>query len=83
MKPEFYSIYIFREPYTKMNTIPRVKAVRSSWWTGGIIGLFLGLILRKYDRLAGMFAGVTNGIVFGWLIGSSKKVFPLSPSSNY
>jgi len=52
-----------------MSTIRRVKAVKTSWWIGGIIGLLLGLFIDQYDRLAGMFAGATNGIVFGLLIG--------------
>lgn len=52
-----------------MNAIKQVKITRYSWWIGGVIGFFIGLLIGKYDRLGGIIAGATNGIVFGWLIG--------------
>jgi len=49
-----------------------LKIAQYSWWIGGILGLFIGLAkadgrINGYGMMA--FAGVTNGIVWGWLLG--------------
>jgi hypothetical protein len=68
-----------------MNAIKQVKATRSSWWVGGVLGFILGLIFGKDDPVGGILAGLINGVFFGWLIGliidrtKYKQIIPNNP----
>lgn len=48
------------------------KVANYSWWIGGIIGLLIGIIIASNSRMeitTGIYVGVSNGIVWGFLIG--------------
>lgn len=64
----------------------KVKVASYSWWICGILGLFIGLAkadgrINGYGVMA--FAGVVNGIVWGWLLGFIiDKIKDSSPVQN-
>lgn len=50
----------------------KVKLASYTWWICGIIGLLIGLAkadgrINSYEIMA--FAGISNGIFWGWLLG--------------
>jgi len=64
----------------------KVKVASYTWWICGILGLFIGLAkadgrINGYGVMA--FAGVVNGIVWGWLLGFIiDKIKDSSPVQN-